>query len=267
MSAFVALAAEALRDAVRRRIVVAILLLSVLSLMMIDGCTSCAAGSVEVNGEAMELRGTAGGSGVMIFTSLGLWICALAGFLASDHLQQTLEDGSANLCLARPVGRASFAFSRLFGALAVALGAGFVLLGATAFLLNARSALPLGPALHAGFQVCIGAVSIGALAMTLSLWLPRLATILLVTGGIATLATANLLALVPREEETPLGVLGWVDQLGPPLAKGVIAALDPWVPIASAGLDPGLMTLRLLAWAFTGCIALAFAFRRVELGR
>lgn len=203
----------------------------------------------------------------MIFTSLGLWICALAGFLASDHLQQTLEDGSANLCLARPVGRASFAFSRLFGALAVALGAGLVLLGASAFLLGARSGLPIAPALHAGFQVCLGAVVIGAFAMTLSLWLPRLATILLVTGGIATLTTANLLALVPREEETPLGFLSLLDQLGPPLAKAVIAALDPWVPFASAGLDPNVMTLRLIVWAALGCVALAFAFRRVELGR
>ena len=120
MSGFSVLAVEALRDAVRRRIVMAIVVLSLLSLMVVDSCTACAAGEVTINGEVRSLNDVAGAAGANLYAWLGLWIVVLAGLLASDHLQQTLEDGSANLCLARPVSRTAFAMARLAGALAVA---------------------------------------------------------------------------------------------------------------------------------------------------
>ena len=50
MSAFTALSKEALSDAIRRRIVAAVILLCLFSLMAIDGFTSCA-GNVSLNGE------------------------------------------------------------------------------------------------------------------------------------------------------------------------------------------------------------------------
>ena len=94
MSAFTALSKEALFDAIRRRIVAAVILLCFFSLMAIDGFTSCA-GNVSLNGEDVQLAEMAGATGAILFVTLGLWIAVLAAILASDHLQQTLEDGSA----------------------------------------------------------------------------------------------------------------------------------------------------------------------------
>ena len=199
MSAFTALSKEALLDAVRRRIIAAIILLSVFSLMAIDGFTSCA-GNVSVDGQDVQLAEVAVATGAILFVALGLWVTVLASILASDHLQQTLEDGSANLSLARPVSRDTFALARLAGVFAVALATGVVLLGSAAGLLNLRSGLPLGPAMIAGAHAGVAAFVCATFSMALSLWLPRLATMLTMLGFIATMATANLMSFVPREE-------------------------------------------------------------------
>ena len=146
MRPFTALSKEALLDAIRRRVVAAVILLCLFSLMAIDGFTSCA-GNVSLNGEDVQLAEMAGASGPILFVALGLWIAVLAAILASDHLQQTLEDGSANLSLARPLSRNTFALARLTGVLAVALLTGAVLLGSAAGLPNVRTgnqSCPLG---------------------------------------------------------------------------------------------------------------------------
>ncbi|MDX1649862.1 MAG: hypothetical protein R3263_08400, partial [Myxococcota bacterium] len=130
MRAFARLSIEAVGDAVRRRIAAVVAAASLVSLLAIDTCTACATGTVVVDGEVREIAALAGATGVATVVVLSLWIVALAAFLASDHLAQTLADGSALLVLARPVGRAPFALARLAGALGVALGAGAVLLGA-----------------------------------------------------------------------------------------------------------------------------------------
>jgi ABC-type transport system involved in multi-copper enzyme maturation permease subunit len=265
MSAFTALSKEALFDAIRRRIVAAVILLCFFSLMAIDGFTSCA-GNVSLNGEDVQLAEMAGATGSILFVTLGLWIAVLAAILASDHLQQTLEDGSANLSLARPVSRNTFALARLTGALAVALVTGAVLLGSAAGLLNLRSGLPLGPALIAGAHAGVAAFVCATFAMTLSLWLPRLATMLTMLGFIATMATANLMSFVPREEPWT-GSLALLDRLGPPLAKAPIAALANWMPFAETGPAPFGSGAALWIWAVLGCAALLISFRRVELGR
>lgn len=265
MSAFTALSKEALLDAIRRRIVAAVILLCLFSLMVIDGFTSCA-GNVSLNGEDVQLAEMAGASGAILFVALGLWIAVLAAILASDHLQQTLEDGSANLSLARPLSRNTFALARLTGVLAVALVTGAVLLGSAAGLLNLRSGLPLGPALIAGAHVGVAAFVCATFSMTLSLWLPRLATMLTMLGFIATMATANLMSFVPREEPWT-GSLALLDRFGPPLAKAPIAALANWMPVAETGLDPLRSGAALCLWAVLGCAALLISFRRVELGR
>jgi hypothetical protein len=271
MSAFATLAAEAIHDAVRRRIVAAIIVLCVLSLMGVDGCTSCAGGELRIDSagasldELTSLADLAGASGAVLFTMLGMWIVVLAGILASDHLQQTLEDGSANLCLARPVGRGTFALARLAGALGVALSAGAVLLGTATGFLAARSGLPIAPAALAGSYAALGAFVAAALAMTLSLWLPRLATILLVLGGVGTMAVANAVALATGGGGT--GTLAWLDRLGPPFASGLVAPLAPWLEPYSLEVDPLLVGLRLLVWCAIAGTGLVLAFRRVELGR
>jgi hypothetical protein len=150
LTQFRTLAGEAVLDAVRRRIVAAIAVVSLLSLMLVDTCTTCGGGEVIVNGEVREMANIAGWTGTVTFAVLGLWSIVLAGVLASEHLAQTLADGSATLALARPVGRGTFAFARLAGSLAIALVTGAVLLGGTTLFLHARSGLPTGPALVAG---------------------------------------------------------------------------------------------------------------------
>lgn len=266
MKVFLALSLEALRDAIRRRIVAAILVLCLLSLLAIDGCTACASGTIIANGEEVQIADIAGAGGGMLFTILCLWLCVLAAILSADHLQQTLEDGSANLALSRPISRSQFALARLAGSLGVTFAAGLVLLGSAAALLHLRSGLPLAPALLASGYAALGAFVCASLSMALSLWLPRMATWLILMAFIAVTATANLIALVPREAPAT-GALAWLDLLGPPLARAPVVALDTWVPAAPIGLDPLAAGLPLVAWAVLSGAALLVGFRRVELGR
>lgn len=261
--AFRVLAGEALADAVRRRAVAAIAVVSVLSLLGIDSCTSCSGASVVVNGEPTRLPQVAGATGLFTFTVLSLWCMALAGVLAADHLVQTLDDGSASLCLARPIGRATFAWARLAGALAIALATGLLLLGATASLLQARSGLPVAPALLAGLAFALGATTLSALAMTASLFLPRIANVLLVFLAVGSVALANALALAGR---APDGLLGWLDRLGPPLASAVGLSLAAWIPDVELAGERATVAARSLVWAVLAPALLRWAFARVEIG-
>ena len=91
MSAFTALSKEALFDAIRRRIVAAVILLCLFSLMAIDGFTSCA-GNVSLNGEDVQLAEMAGATGAILFVALGLWIAVLAAmpFIVKRLSRKTL---------------------------------------------------------------------------------------------------------------------------------------------------------------------------------
>ena len=267
MSATTALAGEAVRDAGRRRIVAVIIALSLVSLMLVDGCTSCAAGNITVNGEVHSLQNVSGASGTALFVFLGLWIILLAGILGADHLQQTLEDGSAQLCLSRPISRAQFAFARLAGALSVALAAGLILLGTTTALLHLRSGLPLGPAIAAIAACAVSVLTCGALGMTLSLFVPRVASLLVVTGTVAVISIANILSLV----SPGAGILSWIDRVGPPLASSLWITLDPWVEgfsLASSDGGTGALAwvwIRSILWALASAGILAWVFRRMEI--
>jgi ABC-type transport system involved in multi-copper enzyme maturation permease subunit len=260
MRAFALLAVEALRDAVRRRIAGAILVVCVLSVLMIDSCTGCSP-RIDVNGEVRELSELAGAAGIVTFVMLSLWIATLAGVLASDHLRETLEDGSAALALARPVGRGAFALARLAGALVLALGAGAVLLGSAGFLLATRQEVPPGPALGASVACALAAVAVGSFAMAASLVLPRLPTVLGVFVGVGLVALANAVGLVSRDGG---GFLAALDRYGPPLASGVAAQLASWSP-AELPLDDRMLLARLLAWALAGLALLVWGARRVEI--
>ena len=267
MSVATTLTAEAVRDASRRRIVAAIVLLSLGSLLLVDGCTTCSGSNVTINGEARNIEDLAGATGTTLFVVLGLWICLLAGILGSDHLQQTLDDGSATLCLSRPVSRRQFALARLVGALSVALGSGLLLLGVTAALLHLRSGLPLAPALNATLACVLGATTCAAIGMTLSLVLPRLASLFAVFAVIAGTTLANIVA---RIDPGP-GLLSTLDQAGPPLAAAMWTALDPWVGAVSLAdaATPGAWFvpawLRLALWAAGSVAALAWTFQRHEI--
>ncbi len=266
MSAVATLTAEAVRDASRRRIVAVVVVMSVLSLFFVDGCTSCAGGEVSVNGESQSLRQLGGVTGALLFGTLGLWVVFLAGILASDHLQQSLEDGAANLTLARPVSRDEFVVARLLGALVVAGGTALVLLGVAALLLYQRSGLPPGPALLAALGCGVSALTLGALGMLASLWLPRLAAILAVTAVLAVTTLANTVALFV--EPGSGGTLAWIHQWGPPLASVLWIPLLDWVPeAATLAHDSGGVAVRAVGWAGLSIAGLLVTFRRYELGR
>ena len=171
---FCALAGEAFRDATRRKIVPVVVVFALLSLLAVDSCTSCAGSSQVVqNGEQVSVDDISGWTGMLIFAVLSLWTMVLAGLLASDHLAETILDGSANLVLARPVRRSEFALARLTGALGIAYVTGAVVLTVSAYLLHLRNGVPLGAAIWAGLACAAGALVVAALAMALSLHLSR----------------------------------------------------------------------------------------------
>ncbi len=260
MRAFALLAAEALLDAVRRRIAGAILVVCLLSVIVLDSCTGCAP-RINVNGEVRELTELAGAAGIATFALLSLWIVTLAGVLASDHLRETLEDGSAALSLARPVGRGTFALARLTGALVLALGAGGVLLGSAGFLLATRQHVTPWPALGASLACALGCIAIASFAMAMSLVLPRLPTLLGVFASVGAVTLANVVGAIGDGSG---GFLGVLDRFGPPLASGVVAQLGAWSPSALP-LDAPALLARLALWALAGVALLVGGARRVEI--
>jgi hypothetical protein len=242
LTQFRTLAGEAVLDAVRRRIIAAIAVVSLLSLMLVDSCTTCSSGEFVVNGQVREIASIAGWTGTVTFAVLGLWSIILAGVLASEHLAQTLADGSATLTLARPVGRG--------------------MLGGTALFLNARSGLPPGPALVAGASCAVGAVTLAALAMTASLYLPRIATVLLVFVATGAITLANLLAMFRDATD---GAMGAIDRFGPPLCSSIAVALSPWMGEVTVPASPAEIAIRHSIWAAASIALLWAVFRRVEL--
>jgi hypothetical protein len=260
MRSFWLLAREALGDAFRRRIVGGVAVAALLSIAMLESCTGCSP-SINVNGEVRELVEVRGAFGFTTFLVLGLWGIALAGVLASDHLRSALDDGSAVLSLARPVPRESFALARLAGVMGVTGGAGALVFGAAAFLLATRTGLSLTPLLAGAGASLLGALTVAALAMAASLALPRVATVLLVLGGVGVVALAN--GIAPFAEGS--GWLGVIDRYGPPLGSSLALALAPWLEGVSLPGDAVRVAARLVAWAIGATLALVFVFRRAEL--
>jgi hypothetical protein len=262
---FRALLGEAIHDAIRRRIVPAIAVVSLLSLMMVDSCTSCAAAPAIVqNGVSVEVPDVAGWTGMMIFALLALWTMVLAGVLASDHLAEVLADGTAPLVLSRPVSRASFALARLGGVLVIALVTGMVLLGGTGALLVIRNDVTIGAAIWAGLACALGATITASLAMSASLYLPRIATVMVVLVGVGMIATVNAIGLFRVE----LGGVAWaIDRFGPPLGTSVVTALSPWIAPAVVSSDPLEVSVRAVAWAVAGVALLVVAFRKQDIGK
>jgi ABC-type transport system involved in multi-copper enzyme maturation permease subunit len=258
---FLALAGEALGDAVRRRVAAALAILALLSLAAVDSCTSCAVGTFTVNGVPVDGSRIFGWTGIALYALLALWTVAISGALASDHLQQALDDGTAQLALARPVARGVFALARLTGALAVSLGTGGLLLAGTALFLRARYGFGLGPAAAAAASAALGAVVVSSLAMTASLFLPRLATLAAVFLAVALIAGTNGVALAGTDLSA-----GWsaVDRFAPPLGTGVALAVAEWSGRELAA-SPQLVAARLALWALLGPALLCFCFRRREI--
>jgi ABC-type transport system involved in multi-copper enzyme maturation permease subunit len=258
------LAREAWADALRRRVVPVIAVLALVSLFTVDSCTSCSP-VITQNGQEVALPQVAGAGGLLVMVLLGLWTMVLAGVLGSDHLAEPLADGSASLLLARPVSRHAFGLARLVGAWGLAAATGVVLLFVTAWLLQARQGLPPAPALPAAAACLCGAWTVAALAMTVSLWLPRTLTALGVFAAVWLIAALELSAQFGAQLT---GVAGLIERLGPPLAAPMIVALGSWIePAASVRGSALALGARSLAWALASTGFLTLAFRRIELGR
>ncbi len=267
MNGLGALTVEAILDAIRRKLALAVAASCVLSVMVLDSCTAAMATNMEVNGEAVDLSSlVAGSAGAATLVVLTLWLVALAGVLAADQLRQTLEDGSATLALARPVSRFSFGLARLGGVLVIAWGAAVVLMGAASFLLASRHGVDLAPAGAATAACLLGALAMAAWAMTASLYLPRVATVLLVFAVVGAMALSNAIGAA-----TELGgVYGALNDWGPPFASTAIVSLVSWLPeAAQEGLrvDGTTAWLRLVAWTAAGLVTLFVSIRRIEIGR
>jgi ABC-type transport system involved in multi-copper enzyme maturation permease subunit len=256
------LARESLSDALRRRLVLAVAVASLLSLQLVDSCTSCGSATIVRDGQVVALPEVAGIGALAVMIACVLWTLLLAGFLASDHLADPLEDGSAALVLARPVGRGRFALARLAGALAIALASGALLLAATGALLHARQGLPWWPVLPAFAACAAGAVTIGALAMLASLYLPRVATVLLVMMGVGGIAAVNVAGLFGAELG---GLPAFVQRFGPPLVSPVVLALREWIAPTAVPGDALTLALRQIGWMLASAALLVHAFRREDL--
>ncbi len=263
-SVFRALAGEAFRDAMRRRIVSIIAVFALLSLLAVDSCTSCAGSSQIVqDGAPVSATDVSGWTGMLIFTVLSLWTMVLAGLLASDHLAETISDGSANLVLARPVRRSEFALARLAGALGIAYATGAVVLTVSAYLLYLRNGVSLGAAIWAGLACAAGALVVAALAMTLSLLLARVATAMSVLFFIGAITLVNVFTLFGAS----LGRLGSILQhFTPPLCTAIVVALKPWIAPVAPGVDPTIVALKLAFWMVASVLILLVTFQRRELG-
>ena len=259
---FAALAREALGDALRRRLVLAIAVASLLSLQVVDSCTSCGSATFTRDGETVAMPDVAGFSALAVAIACGLWTLILAGALASDHLADPLQDGSAALVLARPVGRGSFALARLAGALAIALVSGAVLLFGAGVLLHARQGLAWPPLLAAFAACAAGASTVGALTMAASLFLPRIATLLLLLMSVAGIAAANVAALLGAQLG---GFAAVIDGYGPPLVSSIALALREWIAPTAVPGNALALGLRHAVWMLASSALLIHAFRRVDL--
>jgi len=234
----------------------------VFTLLMMESCSGCQ-GEIQVQGDAAGALDVLSWAGVAAWCVLSLWVVTLAGLLSADHLSQALEDGSAQLVLARPVSRDTFALARLAGALTVAIGAGVVLLGGATFFVGVRNALPLAPAALAFGACALSCVAIGALAMTASLHLPRMASVMLVFLAIAAVSGVNLVSVSAGGVD---GLWGLVDRFGPPLGTSVLLALAPWAGQSLDHVSATEVVARQLAWAVGGVGLLLWRFRQRESG-
>ena len=157
---------------------------------------------------------------------IALWTYAVAALLASDGLAAALEDGVAEAVLARPVSRDAFVLARLAGVWLGAFALGAALLALATALSADRSGVALLPALRAALGVGLGAWSVAALAMVVSLSLPRAATLLLF-GALGMAVVGIEVAALFGARMT--GLAGAVAHFGPAWLAGPVGSLAPWL--------------------------------------
>ena len=261
--AFRLLAGEALRDALRSRVGLGVLLLALLLAMGADRCAGAGAGRFSWNGRVLAPEAAGAVLGPLLYVTLALALVAAAGLVASDALARPLEEGSAALWLARPVGRSTYALARLCGALLLAVGAAAPVLGFVTALLSTRFGLAWQPG-AAGFAVFLAdAVVVSAVAMLVSLFVPRLLALFGVFLWLQVVVFTNAMHV--------LGTIGgeggarFVEGYGPPLGTALLFAVAPWVGLELDPHDLVAAALRLAVWGAGSLVLLLLAFRQHEL--
>ncbi len=256
LRAFGLLAIEALRDAVRRRLVIAIAVLTSVFLYGVQRCASSAELVVAGTDFDPDTVNLLLGSGLFFWLSLA--VVNLAGLLATDSLAEPISDRSVVLWLARPVSRNTYATARLAGVLILVVAAAIALLGGVTFFLRLHP-LPVG----IGAALCLlGCVPVACFAMGIALWVPRIVSALLSLVAIQVIVAVNVAVLIGWEPEGwPL----WLDRLAPPLGHGISQAVLLWNPDFTHLADPANVALRLAVWAGLSVALLLLAFRRLEL--
>ena len=264
MSAFTALARDALRDAARRRGLIAAAVASAIAALAIERCGHCEA-AVSIQGEAMSAQaGELAVLGAIASLALiALWTYAVAALLASDGLAAALEDGVVESVLARPVSRDVLVLARLAGAWSGAFVLGAALFALAIGLAADRPGITLAPALGALLCAGVAAWTVAALAMCVSLSLPRAATLLLFGAIGAVVVGIETAGLFGARLD---GFAGAVVAYGPAWLAAPVSALGPWLSAAPPG-PPAWPNARALLWAAAATCALVARFRRVELPR
>jgi hypothetical protein len=259
--AFRLLAVDALRDALRSRLGLAVAGCALLALFLVDRCTSLE-GSFVLNGEALDPATTLRAFGPILFGWVSLFLLAASGLVASDGLARPVADGSIVLWLARPVSRTVYALARLSGTLALAVSAGGGALAAAALLLHARHGFALAPAVFAGLVYAASTVVVSALAMALSLYVPRVVTLFAVILWIQLIVVGNAAHLLGAS----FG--GWfaaLERWGPPLGTALFYAMSGWVSLRPDPHEVALVMLRLGIWIGLSAALLVLSVRRLEL--
>lgn len=264
VAAFRALAIEAVRDTMRRRVGVFALLAALLTLLTVQRCSGVEHASFWWNGMPVEPDTLARVLGPFLFGLTALFLLAIVAFVSSDALAAPLSDGSALLWLARPIGRGTYAVARLAGALGLSAGLGAAVLATTALLLHLRHGLALAPGLVGVGAFLLSAVVVGGLAMVLSLHLPRVVTLFGLLFWIQVVVGLNLLHLLGARLA---GSGNWLERVGPPLGTALLYAVSPWTAVTLPWSGLLSVALRLALWAIASVLLLVAAFRRLELAR
>ncbi|HKA14189.1 MAG TPA: hypothetical protein VKH41_04160 [Myxococcota bacterium] len=265
MSAFGALARESLRDAARRRGLVVAAVVSAIAGLAIARCGHCEA-AVSIQGQELSSRaeGLGAASAIASAALIALWTYAVAALLASDGLAAALEDGVVEAVLARPVSRDVLALARLAGVWLGACALGAALFALAVGLALDRPGVTVLPALDAALAIGTAAWGVAALAMCISLSVPRAATLISIGAvGIAVVGIECAELLGAHMAGFPGAVAGY----GPAWLAAPASALAPWLTDVSLPGPPAWPHARAVAWAALATVALIARFRRIELPR
>lgn len=259
---FALLTGEALRDALRSRIGLGVLILALLLVLGVDRCAGAPSETITFNGRELPASFVGTVFGPLTFLVLSFVLIAAAGMIASDALARPLEDGSASLWLARPVGRTSYALARLAGGLLLVSAVAIGVLGFATAVLARRYGLDWQVAVGGYFTFVADAFVVSAIAMWLSLHLPRMLTLFGVFLWLQYVAFSNTMHVAGTLSQGSGSLLeGW----GPPLGTALLFAVGPWAGLELSPQQRALAAARLAIWGAAAVALLLVSFRRREL--